>query len=366
STETSPMWFGKIIYFLADHDQAERRNIWAYDTSNGQFRQITHFTDYDIDFPSLGTGPQGEAGIVFQQGGRLHVIDLPSEQLHDLEITVPDDGTRTGPHWVDAKSTIRDQDTAQQTDFDLAPNGGRAVFSARGDLYTLPAEHGNTRNLTQTSGADEDHPAWSPDGKSIAYTTDVTGEQQIAVRPAEGGAERVLTHFERGYFYRPRWSPKGDHLAFSDHEHRLWFVGSDGGAPVQVAQDKFNEIHDYTWSPDGRWLAYSITGENQQSGIWLYNLEKRKATLISDPRFNDFQPAFAPDGKYLYFISTRHENPTFSRTEFNIATLKMTGIYVATLKRGTASLFAPRSDEGVPSEDHKAGGEDHKAGAEDH
>lgn len=346
-TETSPMWLGRVIYFLADHDPSRRRNIWAYDTGSGEFHQITHYTDYDIDMPSLGTGAEGQAGIVFQQGGRLHVLDVPSEQLHDLDITVPDDGSRTGPRWVDAKESIREQDTSQHTDFDIAPNGNRAVFSARGEIFTLPAEHGNTRNLTQTSNADEDHPAWSPDGKSIAYTTDISGEQQIAVRPAEGGPEKILTHFERGFYYTPRWSANGERLAFSDHEHRLWWVSVNGGEPVQVARDPYTEIHDYTWSPDGRWLAYSIAGANQQSGIWLYNLESRKATLLSDPRSNDFQPGFDPAGKYLFFISTRHENPTFSRTEFNIATLKMTGIYVAPLKRGAASPFAPRSDEGV-------------------
>ncbi len=354
-TETSPMWFGRTIYFLADHDAQRRRNIWAYDTGSKEFRQITHFADYDIDFPSLGAGPQGQAGIVFQQGGRLHVLDLPAEQLHDLDVTVPDDGTRTGTTWVDAKTAIRDQDTSQHTDFDLAPNGGRAVFSARGELFTLPAEHGNTRNLTQTSSADEDHPGWSPDGRMIAYTTDVSGEQQVAVRPAEGGPEKILTHFDRGYYYTPRWSPNGERLAFSDGEHRLWFIPVADGEPVQVARDTFAEIHDYTWSPDSRWLAYSITGSNQQSGIWLYNVDSRKATLVSDVRSNDFQPAFDAAGRYLFFISTRHENPTFSRTEFNIATLKMTGIYIATLKRGAASPFAPQSDEGVANKDKKDG-----------
>ncbi|HWM67193.1 MAG TPA: S41 family peptidase [Steroidobacteraceae bacterium] len=344
-TETSPMWFGKTIYFLADHEANRRRNIWAYDTGSGEFRQVTHFTDYDIDFPSLGTG--ADAGIVFQQGGKLHVLDLPSEQLHDLDVTVSDDGTRTGPRWVDAKTAIREQDTSQHTDFDIAPNGNRAVFSARGDIFTLPAEHGNTRNLTQSSNADEDHPTWSPDGKTVAYTTDISGEQQVAIRPAEGGSEKILTHFERGFFYTPRWSPNGERLAFSDHEHRLWWVSVAGGEPVQVARDLYGEIHDYTWSPDGHWLAYSINAANLQSGIWLYNVDTKKATLVSDPRSNDFQPAFDPAGKYLFFISTRHENPTFSRAEFNIATLKTTGIYVATLKRGVPSAFAPRSDEGV-------------------
>lgn len=357
-TETFPMWYGKTIYFMSDHDSHRRENIWAYDTGSHEFRQVTHYSDYDIDFPSLGVGGDGAAGIVFQQGGKLHVLDIPSEQVHDLDVVVPDDGTRTGPRWVDAKPLIREQDAAQHTDYDLAPNGGRIVVSARGDLFTLPAEHGNTRNLTQTSNADEDHPSWSPDGKTIAYTTDVSGEQQVAVRPAEGGAEKILTHFPHGYFYGPRWSPGGDRLAFSDNEHRLWIVATAGGSePQQLAQDPYQEIQNYNWAPDGRWLAYVITGANQQSGIWLYNLDTRKSTRVSDPRANDFNPGFDAAGRYLYFISTRHENPTLSHSEFNIATLKMAGIYVATLKRGAPSPFAPRSDEGVAAApDHSADG----------
>jgi tricorn protease len=343
------MWYGKTIYFLSDHDSHQRENIWAYDTASHEFRQITHYTDYDIDFPSLGTGP-GAAGIVFQQGGKLHVLDLPSEQIHDLEVVVPDDGTKTGPQYVDAKPMIRERDMAQHTNYDLAPNGNRIAFSARGDVFTLPAEHGNTRDLTQTSNADEDHPSWSPDGKTIAYTTDVSGEQQIAIRPAEGGAEKILTHFPTGYFYTPRWAPGGDRLAFADNEHRLWIVAVAGGEPQQIAQDPYQEIQSFTWAPDGRWLAYVITGANQQSGIWLYSLDTRKATLVSDPLSNDFNPAFDPEGKYLFFISTRHENPTLSHSEFNIATLKMAGVYVATLKRDAPSPFAPRSDEGSVAE----------------
>ena len=358
-TETFPMWYGKTIYFLSDHDAHRRENIWAYDTGTHEFRQVTHYTDFDIDFPSLGTPPAGdslagrsvtagdEAGIVFQQGGKLHVLDIPSEQLHDLDVVVPDDGTRTGPRWVDAKPLIREQDTAQHTDYDVAPNGARVVFSARGDIFTLPAEHGNTRNLTQTSNADEDHPAWSPDGKLIAYTTDASGEQQIAIRSSEGGTEKVLTHFPRGYFYAPRWSPAGDHLIFADNEHRLWVMAVAGGEPQEIAQDPLQEVQNYTWAPDGRWVAYTLTGANQQSGIWLYNLDTHKSTRVSDPRANDFNPVFDAAGKYLYFISTRHENPTFSRTEFNIATLKMAGVYVATLRRDASSPFEPQSDEGI-------------------
>jgi tricorn protease len=346
-TETFPMWYGKTIYFLSDHGPERRENLWAADLATHAFRQITHFRNYDIDFPSLGTGGTGGAGIVFQQDGSLYVLDLPSEQLHKLDVTVPDDGARTGPQWVNAAKLIRDRDMAQDVDFAVAPNGARAAFSARGDIFTVPAEHGDTRDLTSTSNADEDHPAWSPDGKTVAYTTDGSGEQEIATRPAEGGPEKLLTHFRKGYFYTPRWSPDGRHIAFSDGEHRLWYVAAAGGTPRRVAEDKYSEIHDYTWSPDGLWLAYSLVGANQQSNIWLYSLRTHHATRVSDPRSNDFMPAFDRAGKYLFFVSTRHENPTFSESEFNIATLKMTGIYVATLRSGEPSPFAPRSDEGA-------------------
>jgi tricorn protease len=346
-TATSPMWYGNHIYFLSDKDQRRRKNIWVYDLDTKQFREITHFTDYDIDFPSLGVGAKGGDGIVFQQAGALWVIDLPTEQVHRLNVAVPDDGTRTGPRYTDASKSIRDQDTSGNTDYALSPNGKRALFSARGDIFTVPAEHGATRNLTNTSNVDEDHPAWSPDGKTIAYTTDVAGEQQVAIRPAEGGAEKILTHFKSGFPYAAVWSPDGRQLSFPDANHRLWLLDVGSGRLTQVAQDPFSEIHDQVFSPDGRWLAYSLTNPSQSRGIWLDNVGSGKATRVSDAFGNDYGPVFSPDGKYLYFVSTRHENPTLSETEFNVATLEMDGIYVATLRKNEASPFAPRSDEGA-------------------
>ncbi len=362
-TDTAPMWYGRKIYFLSDRDAHRRENIWVYDLDSKQFREVTHFADYDIDFPSLSPEQDRAAGIVFQQGGRLWVLDLPSEQLHGLDVSVPDDGVRTGPRYVDASKLIRERDTAQQTDYALSPNGRRALFSARGDLFTVPAEHGATRDLTQTSAADEDHPSWSPDGKTVAYTTDSTGEQQIAIRPAEGGPERVLTHFRTGFFYTPVWSPDGKHLAFGDGNHRLWLLDIASGRTTQVAEDPYNEIHDQSFSPDGRWLAYSLTGANQQRGIYLYSLESARARRVSEPLANDFGPVFSPDGKYLYFVSSRHENPTLSESEFDVATLEMTGIYIATLRKNEPSPFAPRSDEGAVEQKREQKPEPWKPGA---
>ncbi|HEY6579185.1 MAG TPA: PDZ domain-containing protein [Rhizomicrobium sp.] len=357
-TNTSPMWYGRKIYYLSDHDAKRRENIWVYNLDSKQFREITHFTNYDIDFPSLGVGGKGGDGIVFAQAGALWVIDLPSEKLHRLGVSVPDDGTRTGPRYVDAGKSIRDVDTADDNDYALSPNGKRALFSARGDLFTVPAEHGATRDITNTSNADEDHPTWSPDGRTVAYTTDIDGEQQIAIRPAAGGVEKILTHFKNGFYYQPIWSPDSRRLAISDGNHRLWLLDVGSGAVVQVAQDPYNEIHDESFAPDGRWLAYSVTAPNQQRSIWIDNVGAGKAVRISEPMANDFGPVFSPDGKYLYFISTRHENPTLSESEFNVATLEMDGVYIATLRKNEPSPFAPRSDEGVVGSKDKDSSDD--------
>jgi tricorn protease len=339
-TNTSPMWYGNRIYYLSDQDAQRRANIWVIDTGTKQTRQVTHFTDYDIDFPALG----GDA-IAFQQGGKLYRLDLPGERVEEVPLSIPDDGLRIRPHVTDVKSEIRATDPAGQVDFALAPNGKRTLLSARGDIFSVPTENGATRNLTSSQGADEDHPAWSPDGRTIAYTTDAGGAQQIAVRPAEGGPEKILTSFAEGYFYQPIFSPDGKTLAFSDGAHRLWIVGTDAGKPKQVAQDKLNEIHDQAFSPDGRWLAFSLSAVGRRRDLVLYELATDKLTRLGDGSGIDSNPAWSSDGKYLYFASSRHENPVGSDVEFDFAIVKSGGIYAIPLARDTASPVAPQSDE---------------------
>ncbi len=339
-TNTSPMWWGRRIYFLSDRDSHRRASLWVYDEDSKQTRQVTRFTDYDIDFPALG----GDS-VAFQQGGKLYLLDLPSEQLREVPLSVPDDNPRTRPHVAEVKDQIRDIDPAQQVDYALAPNGKRTLFSARGDIFSVPTENGATRDLTGTQSADEDHPAWSPDGRTIAYTTDASGSQQIAVRPAEGGPERVLTAFPSGYFYGPLFSPDGGTLAFSDGEHKLWIVRKAGGPPRQVAQDKLSEIHDQAFSPDGRWLAFSMSATGRRRDLYLYEIATARTTRLGDGSGIDANPVWSPDGKYLYFASNRHENTVPSDVEFDFAILKSMGLYVIPLARDAASLMAPRSDE---------------------
>ncbi|MDE2345138.1 MAG: PD40 domain-containing protein, partial [Gammaproteobacteria bacterium] len=295
-TDSDPMWYGHLIYFLSDRGPEQRKNLWVYDLDNKQFRQVTHFKNYDIDWPSLG-----DTGIAFQCGGSLYVMDLPSEQLHRISVDVPDDGTRTGRRWVDESKYLQTMDTAGDTNLALSPNGKRALLQARGDIWSLPREHGPSLDLTHTSDAEEEYPSWSPDGKWIAYATDASGEDQLAIRPADGtGSQQILTDFKSGYFYGPSWSPGSDKMAFSDNQHRLWILDIKSRKLTDVTQDKYNEMHDFSWSPDGRWLAYSITAPNQMRQIYLYNLAQGKATRVSSPMDNDMNPVFDPEGNYLY------------------------------------------------------------------
>jgi tricorn protease len=340
-TNTSPMWYGRKIYYLSDQDSHRRANIWVYDEDTKQTREITHFTDYDIDFPALGSDV-----IAFQDGGKLYRIDLPSEQLSEVPISVPDDNLRTRQHVDAVKDELRDSDPAGQVNYALAPNGKRTLFSARGDIFSVPSEYGATRDLTGTPGIDEDHPAWSPDGRTIAYTTDVTGGQQIAIRPAEGGPEKVLTAFKEGYFYGPVFAPDGKTLAFSDGSHKLWIVRTDGGAPRQVAQDKLGEIHDQTFAPDARWLAFSMSApSDRRRDLYLYEIASGKLTRLGNGSEVDYGPAWSADGKYLYFVSNRHENTVPSDIEFDFEVLKSNGVYAIPLTRDEASPVALKSDE---------------------
>jgi tricorn protease len=340
-TNTSPMWHGRQVWYLSDQDANRRANLWVIDLDTGKTRQVTYFTDYDIDFPALG----GDA-IAFQQAGKLWRLDLATERLQEVPVALPDDNPRARAHVVDVKDQVRDADPAGQVDFALAPNGKRTLFSARGDLFSVPSEYGATRNLTDTSGADEDHPAWSPDGRSIAYTTDAGGSQQLAIRPAEGGPEKLLTHFADGYLYGPVFAPDGATLAFSDSAHRLWTVRTDGTPPKQVAQDRQEEIHDQAFSPDGRWLAFSMAAVGRRRDLWLHELATGRLVRLGDGRGIDANPAWSPDGKYLYFTSSRHENAVGSDVDFDFAILKSTGIYALPLARDTAAPTAPKSDEG--------------------
>ena len=332
-TDTAPMWFGRTIYFLSDRGPGFRANIWACDLQGRTVREVTRFTDLDVDEPSLG----GHT-IAFAQGGRLYALDLPSRTLREITVEVPDDGTRTAPRTASVGATTRVADATGGLDYALSPNGGDLLVSARGDLFDIPAAVA-ARNLTGTPGADEDHPSWSPDGQAIAYETDTAGGQQLATRTMPAGTEHMLTRFRSGYFYTPAWSPDGSRLAVADANHGLWLLPVAGGEPDRIASDPYAEIRDAAFSPDGRWLAYSTMRANRQRAIHLHELSTGRDVIVSGPMDSDRMPQFSADGRVLFFVSQRNELPLVSDRdeETIVATLNSDGIFAATLDPGDPS-----------------------------
>lgn len=336
-----PMWHGQKIYYLSDRDSNRRANIWVLDLKSRREKQLTFFTDYDIDTPALG----GDA-ITFQQGGKLYRLDLPSERLTEVPVSLPGDNVRLEKRLRAVGNQVRGEAIVRDGDLDLpdrinyaiSPDGQHGLFSARGDLFIVPTGEGKSSNVTQTPAAEEDAPSWSPDGGRIAYVTEVAGTPQVAVRAVNNGSERVITRFEKGYFFTPVFSPDGRSLSFSDGDHRLWQVGLSGGAPIEVARDKRQGIRDQVYSPDGRWLAFSMAGTAKRRDIYLYDLATGRTHRLGKGEGTEANPAWSPDSRRLYFTSSRYVHAVPSDQEIDFAMVKSTGVYVVDLPQDPARI----------------------------
>src|SRR5687767_1356344 len=222
ANDAKPMWHGNTIYFVSDRGANQRNNIWAYDVKAATMKQVTQLGDFDITFPSIGPD-----GIVFQAGGRLYLLDLPSAKQREVPVRVVTDETTLRPRTAKVDQTI-------QT-FTASPTGKRALFEARGDIFSAPAEFGPVVNLTRSSGVAERYPRWSPDGKLIAYWSDRSGEYELTVRPADGsGTEKKLTSLGPGFRYDPQWSPDSKKIAFVDQVLRMHLVDVDSGKVAKI------------------------------------------------------------------------------------------------------------------------------------
>jgi len=332
-TDTFPMWHGNTIYFSSDRGAEHRLNLYGYDLDTKQIEQLTHFTDFDVMWPSLGPD-----SIVFENGGYLYTFDLQSKQPKKLSISVPGDRDQSLKRWTSVSRNI--------TDFDISPEGKRAVFSARGDVFTVPAKEGSIRNLTRTPGVREKSVTWSPDGRWIAYISDRSGEDELYISPQDGlGKEQQITSGYKGFKYAPTWSPDSKKLAWSDKDTRLWYVDINEKKQVEVDRGKYFEILNYSWSPDSKWLAYDKNAENAYAVVHLYSLPDSRITPVTTNMSNSYAPVFDPEGKYLYFLSDRDFNEVLGNVDFEFSNPKTTRIYVVTLRTDETSPFLPLSDE---------------------
>ncbi|MCE9611002.1 MAG: PDZ domain-containing protein [Chthoniobacter sp.] len=338
ANDSQPMWHGTTVYFLSDRNGQSRANLWAYDARTKQTRPVTKFADSDVRFPSMG--PEE---IVFESHGHLHLLDLASERVREVEITLVTDRATLRPRTQNVAALVRNGA--------ISPTGKRALFEARGEIFSVPAEQGIVRNLTASSGVAERYPAWSPDGKWIAYFSDRTGEYELTLLPADGkGAEQVQTQLGAGWRYQPQWSPDAKKIVFIDSAMRVHLhdVATKITEVIDQAQSFYHgELERFTvsWSADSRWLAYARDQENDQTAIVLYDTQEKKRQQVTSGFHDDDLPVFDPDGKYLYYRSKRIFEPLYSDSDRTWIYANGESLMAVPLRRDVASPLAPRDDE---------------------
>jgi tricorn protease len=343
SNDHNPLWIGEKVYFLSDRNGPI--TLFEYDPKSQEVKQLIDNKGFDIKHASAGPG-----AIVYEQFGAIYLYDLHSGKTKRVSITVNGDMPQIRPHFEKVEKEIQN---AQ-----ISPTGMRAVFEAHGEIFTVPAEKGDVRNLTNSPIVADRDPAWSADGKSVAYFSDETGEYQLRISPQNG--LRPVTKIDLGnpptFYYSPTWSPDSKKITYSDKRLNLWYIDLEKKTPVHVDTDLFDGANFNTvWSPDSKWLAYCKQLDNHMHAVFVYSLETAKATQITDGMSDVAFPDFDKSGKYLYFTASTDMGLVAAGDMSAIDRPVTRSVYVVVLKKGVASPLSPESDEEKAAEEKKAG-----------
>lgn len=330
--DRDPMWIGQTVYFTSDRDGTF--NLYAYDLRTSRTTPLTTEKVWDIRWPS--SDQQGR--IVYELNGQLQVYDISKKQSRPIVVEVPDEGLARRPARISVAGQI--------THLGLSPKGERAILAARGDLFSVPIEKGETRNLTNSSGAHDKWPTWSPDGSRIAFISDRSGEEELWVVAQDGlTPPEQWTKGGKAMRYAPKWSPDGSRLAFTDKDGKVWVLTVADRSLVEVADARNGQVSDHTWSPRGNFLAFTLPEEDQPTSVYVWSSAEQRLRRVTPAGFSASNPAWDPNGQYLYFISQREYAPLISGAEFNFATTRDLGIFALALRRSGPHPFPAESDE---------------------
>lgn len=332
---TDPVWYKNTVYFLSERDYAN--NIWSFDPQTKALKQITFHKDFDVK--SLDACADR---IVYEQGGYLHLLDPTNGQSKRLTIHVTGDFNWAMPRWQDIRPTAL-------VNASLSPTGKRALFEHRGEVFSVPKENGDWRNLSRSTGAADRSPVWSPDGQKIAWFSDESGEYQVIVANQEGLNRKTITLPNPTFYFRPQWSPDSKHLAYTDTDYNLWVLNTENGQTQKADTDRYahpNRSLNPVWSPDGKWIAYARILDNQHKAIKAYNIETKTTHQLTDGLADAIAPVWDASGKYLYFLaSTNYALSTgwLDMTSYDRPVTRTA--YAILLAKNTPSPFLPKSDE---------------------
>jgi tricorn protease len=335
SNDHEPMWIGNTVYFVSDRNGPA--NLFSYSLDGKQVKQLTHHEDFDI----MNASTNGDA-IVYEQNGYVHLFDVKSGQSRQLAIDVVGDFPWARPQFKRVAGMIRDAT--------LSPTGVRAAFEARGEIFTVPTEKGDWRNLTKSTGADDRSPAWSPDGNRIAWLSDASGEYQLMIGEQAGVTKpRAIDLPAPAFYTNLSWAPNGKLLLVTDNHLNLWTIDAATGHATKIDTDTYatpGRDFDATWSPDSRWVAYSKGLDNHLRAVFVRSLADTKPMQLTDGLADAVSPAFDAGGKYLYFLASTDYGPRTGWVEMSAVDrpIRRT-VYLAVLSNAEASPFLPESGD---------------------
>lgn len=345
---TDPVWLNNVVYFLSERDYAN--NVWSYNPATNELKQQTFHSDFDAKSLDGGGGV-----IVYEQGGYLNILNPANGNTKRLTINVRGDFHWARERWEEVKPI-------SLANASLSPTGQRALFEYRGEVFTVPKEKGDWRNITRNSSAADRSPVWSPDGKKIAWFSDVSGEYQLMIGDQEGLEKPKVISIEKPtFFFKPAWSPDSKYIAFTDTDYVLWFTDVNSGITKKIDSDRYahpNRTLNPVWSPDSKWIAYARLLDNHYKVIKAYNIETAQSVQLTDGMADAISPVWDSSGKYLYFLASTNYALNSGWLDMSSYDRPLTrALYLIVLNKEDVSPLAPRSDDEKekPKEDKKEG-----------